>query len=456
MKRNPFAGTGKVFGFSIKQICLGKGWLISTILIAALLLGGIPLIFLGITSAVADDDSDTDDARIKTVYVVDETEGEADYSALDETLTYNYCKDMDEAISASQDDETAVILRVTKPEKRYTLTAFLPENTQISRSKAGSFADNAASQFTLILLQKAKMAPEAATLLKMPVMTSTESLAADYDPDAPENDGLKEFLGFLIPFITLMLIYMMVILYGQSMANSVMLEKTSKLMETILTAVQPFPLMLGKLFATAGAAVLQILIWVVCGIAGTVIGAGAAVAMLPDTSEMTPEMAQSAAVTVNNAVDNIKSSEYLVLGALPQVFLIIALGFFLYLSLSAVAGALASKSEDLNKTNVIFVMTLVISMFLCLNMSGEGDGFTMVSSAAWLRFFPFTSILVAPGDLLLGKLSLAAGWGTIGVLVLSVILLTAIAAIIYRMLVLYRGNVPKPKDLLQMFKQSKK
>ena len=79
--------------------------------------------------------------------------------------------------------------------------------------------------------------------------------------------------GLLLPFLMVMLIYMMVILYGQSMANSVMLEKTSKLMETILTAVHPFALMAGKLLATATAAVIQILVWLASLIGGTVGGA---------------------------------------------------------------------------------------------------------------------------------------------------------------------------------------
>ena len=46
MHANPFAGTGKVFSYSLKQMLTAKGWLISTLLMAALLLIGIPLTVL--------------------------------------------------------------------------------------------------------------------------------------------------------------------------------------------------------------------------------------------------------------------------------------------------------------------------------------------------------------------------------------------------------------------------
>ena len=457
MKANPLAGTGKVFGFTFRQTCLSKGWLLSTILIAALLLGGIPLIFFGITHAMMKDEEEPDNSkRIQSVLVVDETEGTADYSVLDDTVKYEAFSTIDEAIASEKCNENAIILRVTKPDSKYLLTAYLPENTAVSRSRASGFAEYAAAHFTEILLQKADMSLEEAAILTMPVQTSTESLAKDYDPDAPEDDDLSEALGFLIPFLMLMLVYMMVILYGQSMANSVMLEKTSKLMETILTAVEPFPLMLGKLLATACAAITQIFIWIACGIGGTLIGTGLAVTMLPSKTDMTMEQAQSAAVMIDGAVDNLKSGSYLTLAALPQVLLILALGFLLYLALGAVAGALATKSEDLNKTNVVFVLVLVISMFMCLNLSpDEGGDFTMISSAAWLRYFPFTALLTVPSDLLLSKMSLAGGWVSILCMAAGVVLLVLLAAVVYRLLVLYRGNPPTPKALMQMFRDQK-
>ena len=245
MHRNPAAGTGKVFWFSLKQMLCSKGWLGSTIIVALLLLLGIPALLLAITSISENDDEDeNDETPVRQVFVVDETEGKADYSVLSEfyteaECTFTSCPSMDEAISESAGSNDAVILRVTKPAETYSLTVYLTQVTDVSRSKASSFSNTVSGVFSAILMQKAELTPEGVALLSLPVTTETAALSADATEDADDDSGLADLLDTLVPFMMVMLIYMMVILYGQSMANSVMLEKTSKLMETILTAVHP-------------------------------------------------------------------------------------------------------------------------------------------------------------------------------------------------------------------------
>ena len=414
MKKNPLAGIGRVYRFTLKQVCSAKGWLISTILIAVLLLVGIPLILL-----VASSDGGSDDASaVKTVFVCDETDGDADYNVLKEagdyeTVTYTMYKSMDEAAAAVTEKDTTVILRVTKPDESLMLTVYLPENSELSRSKASDFADFVKSAFPVVLMQKAQLTPEAVMLLSTPVTGETSELKLDPAKDSEENQNpLEKILSFLLPFMMLMIIYMMVILYGQSMANSVMLEKNSKLIETILTAVHPVALMGGKLLATATAAVLQIAIWIGCLLGGLFGGVFIAKQVTPDTSNETVR-------TVSEVIDN--SSLFSLSGILLAI-VILALGFLLYLSLGAVAGSLATKAEDLGKTNIVFVLVLIVSFFLCIGSPSEGDPDSMLSDAVWLRIFPFTALLLNPSELMLGKSSLLTAFISIAVLILSVAL----------------------------------
>ena len=142
--------------------------------------------------------------------------------------------------------------------------------------------------------------------------------------------------------------------------------------------------------------------------------------------------------------------------AVSLVFL--AFGFLLYLSLSAVSGAMASKQEDLNKTNMIFTLILVASLLLAMSsgmLDNIADG-QLPDSPLWLKLIPFTAILVMPGRLVLGEESALNAGLSIGVLVLSVILLMALAAAVYKLLVLYRGELLKPKQIIAMMKESRK
>ena len=60
-----------------------------------------------------------------------------------------------------------------------------------------------------------------------------------------------------------------------------------------------------------------------------------------------------------------------------------------------------------------------------------------------------------PGKLIMKKLSLGVGWASIAVLAATVALLVLLAAAIYKMLVLYRGEPPKIKQLIAMFKENR-
>lgn len=330
------------------------------------------------------------------------------------------------------------------------LTVYLPQVTDITRGKASRYGSLAEERFSAVLMQKAELTPEGVMLLSLPVLSDTVAVGAD--AEETEDEGLAgELIRFCAPFMMMMLVYMMVVMYGQSMSNSVMLEKTSKLMETILTAVHPVALMTGKLFATATAAVIQLTIWICAAFAGTIGGAFFALRMIPETDNDTVQMITE----VSKQATSISP-----IGVLVSV-VFLALGFLLYLSLSSVAGAMASKTEDLNKTNVIYVLVIVGSMLLCMSQPNAAEAVdsssaSMVSDALWLKFFPFTAILVMPSELILGSVSAGVTVGSIACLVTGVLLLLAAAAAIYKMLVLYRGEPPKPKQLLAMWKDSRK
>ena len=467
MHANPFAGTGKVFSYSFKQMLTAKGWLISTLLMAVLLLCGIPLAVFCIGKAMGSGDTKKNETAVETVYVADETAGTADYSALKETghypdVEYIPCESMEDAAAAAAQDSHAVILRVTLPEDIYKLTVYLPENTEVSRSKASSFGTFASENFSALLMQKADLTQEETELLSMNVITETAGISTDESADADEEDDLlTQVIMMFVPFMVVMTVYMMVILYGQSMANSVMLEKTSKLMETILTAVHPVALMTGKLLATACSAIVQTLIWMIAA-AGGIIGALiAALATLPDLAGL----AENANFANADMADKTAQLMESMGGNFPQIsvagifitLLVMALGFLLYLSVATVSGAMASKQEDLNKTIAVFSILLVVSMLLCLRpeINEVSNSFGLISEAKWLRFFPFTAMLVLPSDLIFGKLTAAETVLALLSMAAAVLLMIWLAASVYKLLVLYRGNPPKLRQLFSMLRSKR-
>ena len=128
--------------------------------------------------------------------------------------------------------------------------------------------------------------------------------------------------------------------------------------------------------------------------------------------------------------------------------LIVVAGMLLYCSLAAVGGAVASKAEDLSSANIIFTLVLVVSFLAALYAGGiiDGDGSPV------LDWIPFTAVMLAPSEVLMGDLPLWKTGSILFIIVLVTVAVTLIAGKIYKSLALYRGDVLSPKKLIKILR----
>lgn len=287
--------------------------------------------------------------------------------------------------------------------------------------------------YTQEALDRADLTPEQRALLTAPVEVTVtggrtgEGQAADV-------------LSMVLPFVSLMLLYFLVLLYGQGTAASVLLEKTSKLMDLFLVSVEPTAMVLGKVLATALAGLLQLAVWILSLMGGFAAGGALARQTAPGVTLPLLEVLRGAGRL---------AGLFSVPAMLEAVGLLLA-GFLLYCSLSAIGGSLAGKVEDLSSTNVLFSLVLVAS-FLCCMFAGGMDG--MTSSARWLDYVPFTAVLVTPSRVLLGQTSLMGGLVSLVLVFACAGLLTALAGRVYRLMSLYKGNPPSLRRVLRMLRE---
>lgn len=287
--------------------------------------------------------------------------------------------------------------------------------------------------YTQEALDRADLTPEQRALLTAPV----EVTVTGGQTGEGEAMGL---LSMLLPFASLMLLYFLVLLYGQGTAASVLLEKTSKLMDLFLVSVEPTAMVLGKVLATALAGLLQLAVWILSLMGGFAAGGALARQTAPGVTLPLLEVLRGAGRL---------AGLFSVPAMLEAVGLLLA-GFLLYCSLSAIGGSMAGKAEDLSSTNVLFSLVLVASFFCCM-FAGGMDG--MTSSARWLDYVPFTAILVTPSRVLLGQTSLLGGLVSLALVVVCAGLLTALAGRVYRLMSLYKGNPPTPRRVLRMLRE---
>ncbi len=467
--KNELKGLGKIFAFTFERQVKSTGYLVGTIVFALLCF----LFPAGIMAAVeyfgGDSDSAVETAAVspvQTVYVADETDGAADWNLLTQAgsetfggISYVTCGSLEEADAQAGQEEHSLILLLEEAKKTaqentlsqasngsqngYQMHLLLPDNTSLSEGDAGDLESFLQANFQIILLQKSGIDPAAAAELLVPATTEVTTFGEEALSETEAAlESMREVLGMLLPYLNIMILYFLVLFYGQGVANNVIMEKTSKLMDTFLVAVKPTAMVFGKVLAVTAASMLQFVI-VAASLIGGFAAGSALVRMINPDSDMLLLL----------FFDSL--SEFQGVLTVPGILLAVVMmvsGFFLYCSLSAIGGSAAGKPEDLSSTNVVFTTVLIVSFLAALYAGGIGS-MDSGAFAKWLDFVPFTSILVTPSRIMLGEVSLGMGFVSLLLVLIVSVLCLLLAGKVYRMMALYKGNPPTPAKLMKMLKE---
>lgn len=443
-------GLGKVFRFTFAQQMKTKSYRVMTAVLLLLCL----LLPAGIMAAAelfgGSEGGSAEAPAVQTVYVADRTgEEPVSFDVLNQIgkegfsdLVYRDCgADVQQAEALANEDPASLILVMDRDESGYQLHVLTPEESQLTDTDTSGLEELLRSGFSLILIQKSGLNP--LQLLQMAAPTETAVVTMGEEAQKDSMDILKMVLSIVLPFLNIMALYFLVLLYGQSVANSVIMEKTSKLMDTFLVSVKPGALMFGKVLAIVLSSILQFAAWIAALAVSFAAGAVIVRAINPDTQ-----------MTILKFFDGL--SVFSGMFSLPGIILALLMvfaGFLLYCSIAAIGGSIAGKPEDLSSTNVLFVMILIISFFCTLYAGGiEGIG-TGSGNSAWLNWVPFTSIMVTPSRILLGEVSLTEGVISLAIVLLTSGVVLALAGRVYRMMSLFKGNPPSIGKMFRMLRE---
>ncbi len=433
-------GMGRVFAFTFARQTEQKGYRGLTLGVA-LLCFFVPLLVLSAMAVRAGQDAPLPESEVdpweipvcaaKQVCAVDETQQPiTDW----EFLRAFHPADWGEiTYDGSADGAQTLLLRLYRQDEVYCAEVSLPEGSALTEEDVFAYESFLWEVFPSVLQVKSGASAQQLAALNAPIITLQPMQEDSFA-------GIRELLELLLPYVGVMLMYFLVLFYGQGVANSVVLEKSSKLMDFFLVSVEPVAMVMGKVLAIALSGLLQLVVWIAALCGGFAAGGAVCRAVAPD--------AQFALLQLFDSLELLHG-----LFSLPSVLLALGIiigGFLIYCALSGVGGALAGKAEDLGSTNALFSMILVAS-FLCCLLSGGGSG--MISTAPWLNFVPFTAILVTPARLLTGAVSPTMGAVTLAIVLATAAALCVLAGKVYRMMSLYKGDPPCLGRLMTMLKE---
>lgn len=260
------------------------------------------------------------------------------------------------------------------------------------------------------------------------------------------------------------IIFMFVTLYGASVMSAVIEEKSSRVVEVLVSSVKSTELMFGKIFGIALVALTQFLLWIVLtaiivGVASAAMGGNMFGSAGTDPMEMVQGMGVDASQVeaVTDAVSEsgelatvITTLHNMPLGRIAIVFVIYFIfGYMLYASLYAAIGSAVENEGDTQQLQLPVTIPLMVAYFIAIYAFRAPDS----SIAFWGSMIPFTSPIVMIARLPFGVpvWELAV---SIAVLVLTFAVCAWASAKIYKVGILMFGKKSTWKDLWKWLKQN--
>jgi len=273
------------------------------------------------------------------------------------------------------------------------------------------------------------------------------------------DDGIEKEtstgLAMGIAYIGGLLIYILTFIFGAQVMRGVIEEKTSRVVEVIISSVRPFQLMIGKILGIGLVGLTQFVLWIIIT---TIIITAAQSFLLPDdigqtTQAITENIMSSAPVEQTqvpiqtqefNEIQQVFNSLHSInWGLILSSFLFYFLGgYFLYASLFAAVGSAVDNETDTQQFMMPITIPLILGLFVAMGTFQNPES----SVAFWFSFIPLTSPIVMMARLPFG----VPYWELILsmiILILTFLGTTWLAAKVYRTGILMYGKKTTYKEL---------
>lgn len=261
------------------------------------------------------------------------------------------------------------------------------------------------------------------------VMTAT--VVGEISPVSSDGgDGADAMQNFWLSYVMLYVLFMVVMMYGQFVVNSVVLEKSTKAMELLITSAKPTRLMFGKVLGVGLAALTQLMIIILAVTLGLFLNFSSWEAEMPLVTDM---------------LSNVSLSPSFIL----FFILFFITGYFLYAFIYAALASTVSRMEDAGSI-VTMPMILLVAAFI-ISVVGISNIDAMYVKI--LSYIPFFSPFLMFSRMSMGEAGVLQASIALLILIVSIILLGWLAARIYRIGVMMYGKPMKLGAVLKLVTQ---
>lgn len=443
MKNSMFSGWKDILLFTFRQGINKKYKMVTLILVVVLFAGGF-----GFNLIFANRQKSTDNiSPVEKVYLIDNSGIEdikwneskkIDSEKFPKVTFEQTSSDVKElGLKLMNNETTSVIAEISKKKDSFDIQIYIPFESEVSEDDGKNLAKTVRDVLYEGIINKSEI-----DIDKIVYVVSGISTEYSTAGEETQNDSAMMFKS-MFPLFFMLGLYFMVIIYGQSMGQVVCIEKSSKLMETLLVMTRPYGLIFGKILATAGIAIFQMAVCVVSLLAGFFIGDNFARNSI--YAEYDNSLLSMFGEIASEEGGNAFSNEAIVLTVVA-----ICLAFVFYCMLAGAIASFASKADELGSVMMFYNLFLVIG-FLGSYALPTANGQEWIK--VLVRLVPLSSAFMLPGEILLGTVKSGAAVIYLLVLLGWIVVAAIFAGKIYRDQVFYNGK--SLKDRLPWMKNNK-
>lgn len=258
------------------------------------------------------------------------------------------------------------------------------------------------------------------------------TFANDGTGEEASMESTSSDINYILGIVLGMLLYMIIILYGQMVLTSVVEEKSSRVIDVMVTSCSPFQIMMGKILGIALVAVTQIAIWALLVIAASKY----LVPML-----FSEELVATNDVMMQSIMGTLGDTGYVSM-LFGSLLAFVVGGFLLYAGLYAAAGSAVDSVQEGQQYNTIIMMPIILSIIIMMTVFNDPNS----PIAFWASIIPFTAPIVMIARVPFG----IPTWEIIlslTLLYVTFILVTWLAARIFRVGIFMHGKRPSWREL---------
>jgi ABC-2 type transport system permease protein len=328
------------------------------------------------------------DKEVKRIEVVDE-------SGLFQTTDL-----VDKEVEFKLVNKPVAVLKANFAKEGYTALVHLPKDIltngkdlkiysekNLSLSLKSSIERVIEKKVRAVLMKEAGIASEVYEKTQVDVGSETVTVSEAGDETSSSSGGAMILAGVMG-----MLLYITLLLYGSQVMNGVIEEKSSRIIEVIISSIKPYQLMLGKILGVGMVGLTQFLLWIVL-----TIGLSQVASKFYQASPIQQKMEQvkkadpKVAIEINDASPMAEVTKVIESTNIPLVvggFLFYFLfGYLLYSSLFAAIGSAVESATEAQQFTFIVMLPIIAAFMMAQFTMQDPDS----SMAFWASMIPFTS-----------------------------------------------------------------